>query len=384
MKQEMITYLSTIKNDIFNLSKYLYENPESSFNEHKAYNYIVEILKKNHFSVTDHYLKIPTAFMAQYGKGHPKICFFCEYDALENSGHLVGHNLISAASIAAGLALSKVINKTGGSVIILGCPGEFIGSAKITMAKQGTFNDIDAALMIHPDIYTAESGTSNAVLPLKITYTGKDELSYRKVSGYSSLDACIFTFNALTLLSKGFEEGCSIDGVIVQGGSSPHMMPSKTESKFYIRTPKMAQAECIERTIKELVKTTSSLMDISSDVCLYEMPYDELITNRTLSRLFSHNLKESGIIDVDKPKDTASGLSIGTISHIIPCIHPYINIVDDSNIKYSSNEFAAATISDLAQDRIMKAAQALAQTGFDLITNENLLKEARLELCKDV
>lgn len=384
MKQEIITYLSTIKEDIFNLSKYLYDNPEPSFNEFKAYNYIIQMLKKNSFNITEHYLQIPTAFMAEYGKGHPKICFFCEYDAVENSGHIVGHNLISSAAIAAGLALSKIVDKTGGTVILLGCPGEFIGGAKVTMAKQGTFNDIDAALMIHPDTVTAESGTSNAILPLKITYKGENGLAYRRSSGYSSLDACIFTFNAITLLSKGFNEGCSIDGVIFQGGSSPSILPSETESKFYIRTPKMSQAECIEKKIRELIKTTSNIMGICSEVCLYELPYEELITNSTLSRLFAHNLKESGVIEIEKPKNTVSGLSIGTVSHLIPCIHPFVSIIEDTTISYSSPEFAKATISPFAQDRIMKSAQALAITGFDLIDNENLLQEAKMELCKNM
>ncbi len=379
MKQKIVTYLSTIKEEVLNLSKYLYENPEESFNEYKSCNYIVHMLKENGFQVIEHYLDMQTAFYAQYGTGHPKICYICEYDAVKNSGHIVGHNLISAMSIAASLSLAKVVPEVGGSVIVIGCPGEFLSSSKVTMAKQGTFNDMDVVLMSHPDVITAESGSSMAIIPIKINYKSNCGFTYRNKKDYTALDACLFTFNTLSLLSKGFPEGSTIDGVILKGGDSPYLLPSETESKFYIRSPKMSIACEIEKKIRELVKTTGYLMDINYNVCLYELPYDQLIPNKTLSRIFSHNLKESGIIGIDKPKNTNSGLSLGTISHVVPCIHPYISICEDKDIKYSSKEFAEATISYYAQDRIIKTAQALALTGLDLIENQPLLNQVKNE-----
>lgn len=379
MKQEIVTHLSMLKDEIFDLSKYLYENPEKSFQEYKACNYIVNMLKKNNFKVTENYLEIPTAFYAQYGTGHPKICYLCEYDAIDKEGHIVGHNLISAISLGAAISLSKVVPKINGSVIVIGCPGEFLGSSKVTMTKQGTFNDIDVVLMAHPDVITAESGSSMAIVPIKITYKSKEGFAYRKSKGHSALDACLFTFNTLELLSKGFEEDTSIDGVILRGGSSPYLLPSETESKFYIRAPKMNAACNIEKKLRELVKITSSIMEIESDICLYELPYDELVPNKVLSRIFSHNLKESGIIEIGPPKDTNSGLSLGTVSQVVPCIHPYISITEDNKVPYSSSEFAKATVSDFAQDRVMKTAQALALTGFDLSENESLLSQVKTE-----
>lgn len=384
MKQELVTYLSTIKEEIFNLSKFLYYNPEVSFSEHKACDYIVKMLKDHDFKVQENYLQISTAFYAQRGSGHPKICFFCEYDAMLESGHISGHNLVSSISLAAGISLGKIISKVGGSVIILGCPGEFIGGAKVTMAKQGSFDDIDVALMVHPDIVTAENGTSMAILPLSITYKSKEGISYRKVKYYSALDASIFTFNALGMLKNGFEDGCSIDSILIKGGSTPYFFPSFSETRFYIRAPKMKQAEEIENKIKELIKTTASLMEVEYETSLYELPYEELIPNKVLSRIFIHNLKESGLINIQGIKDTISGLSIGTVSHLIPCIHPYINISENSEVAYPSKEFAAATISQYALDKVMKAAQALALTGLDLIEKKELLNEVKEDFKKSL
>lgn len=379
MKHEILTTLSAIKEDILNLSRYLYENPEESFHEYKAHDYITNILKINNFDVTEHYLDIETAFYAQYGTGHPKICYICEYDAVNTSGHIVGHNLISAMSLGAAISLSKSLPKDKGSIIVIGCPGEFLSSSKVTMAKQGVFNDIDIVLMAHPDVITAESGSSMAIVPIKISYKSKQEFTYRRSGSYSALDACLFTFNTLNLLVKGFEDNSTIDGVILKGGNSPYLLPSDTESKFYIRSSKMETACKLEKKIRELVKTTSNLMEIDSEICLYELPYDELVPNSILSRIFSHNLKECGIIDIAPPKDTNSGLSLGTVSHIVPCIHPYISITEDKNLQYSSPEFALATTSYFAQDRVVKTAHALALTGLDLIENSSLLNQIKIE-----
>ncbi|ETJ24981.1 Amidohydrolase, partial [human gut metagenome] len=76
----------------------------------------------------------------------------------------------------------------------------------------------------------------------------------------------------------------------------------------------------------------------------------ELITNRTLNRLFSHNLKENGIIHINPPKDIYAGLSIGDVSHTVPSIHPYISVLseENQNIKYGSLEFAQNTTSEFA------------------------------------
>lgn len=380
MKQEVIGYLESIKEEIFKISSYLYNNPEESFKEHSSCEYLCNIYEKFGFKVKRNIMSMPTAFSAEIGSGHPKICFICEYDAVKDLGHVTGHNLLSAISTGAALGLSKVIAKVGGSIIVLGCPGEFLGGSKVTMAKQGLFEDIDATLVAHPDIITAESGTSMALIPLKINYKSEGGLSYRRKGTYSALDACMLTFNSLNVLSKGFGPACSIDGVIVQGGKDPHLLPNEAESKFYIRATKMHYAESIEYKIRSLSKCLGEVMDINTECSIYEIPHDELITNSTLSRLFSHNLKEAGIIDIEGPKDTYSGLSLGTVSHLIPCIHPYISIVQDNSIKYSSKEFALATISDFAKNIALKTSHALAFTAIDIIQKETLLHECREEL----
>ncbi|EOU1993343.1 M20 family peptidase [Clostridium perfringens] len=378
MRQEVISYLSTEKEALFNLCKFLHDNPEDSYKEYDACKYICNFLRDRDFDVREKFLDLDTAFYAKKGNGYPKICFLCEYDAIKSKGgHITGHNLLTTISITSALGLSKVIEKSGGTVILIGCPGEYLGGTKSTYVRQGIFDDIDVVLTAHPDIVTSESGTSKAIIPLKVTFKGHDGLSFLDFDSFTSLDGTMLTFNVINALSKGFCKKANIHTILSQGGVTPLLRPVESEGKLYIRAESTKTAKCIENKIRNLVTCISDTMNLESCVELYEPPNEELLSNQVLNRLYSHNLKENGIINIGKPRDIDAGLSLGTVSHKVPCIHPYINIVDNVNIDYGTKEFADATISSFAQEQALSASYALISTALDLIESDFLLSEVK-------
>ncbi|PWW83966.1 amidohydrolase [Clostridium perfringens] len=378
MRQEVISYLSTEKEALFNLCKFLHDNPEDSYKEYDACKYICNFLRDRDFDVREKFLDLDTAFYAKKGNGYPKICFLCEYDAIKSKGgHITGHNLLTTISITSALGLSKVIEKSGGTVILIGCPGEYLGGTKSTYVRQGIFDDIDVVLTTHPDIITSESGTSKAIIPLKVTFKGHDGLSFLDFDSFTSLDGTMLTFNVINALSKGFCKKANIHTILSQGGVTPLLRPVESEGKLYIRAESTKTAKCIENKMRNLIACISDTMNLESCVELYEPPNEELLSNQVLNRLYSHNLKENGIINIGKPRDIDAGLSLGTVSHKVPCIHPYINIVDNVNIDYGTKEFADATISSFAQEQALSASYALISTALDLIESDFLLSEVK-------
>ena len=378
MRQEVISYLSTEKEALFNLCKFLHDNPEDSYKEYDACKYICNFLRDRDFDVREKFLDLDTAFYAKKGNGYPKICFLCEYDAIKSKGgHITGHNLLTTISITSALGLSKVIEKSGGTVILIGCPGEYLGGTKSTYVRQGIFDDIDVVLTTHPDIITSESGTSKAIIPLKVTFKGHDGLSFLDFDSFTSLDGTMLTFNVINALSKGFCKKANIHTILSQGVVTPLLRPVESEGKLYIRAESTKTAKCIENKIRNLIACISDTMNLESCVELYEPPNEELLSNQVLNRLYSHNLKENGIINIGKPRDIDAGLSLGTVSHKVPCIHPYINIVDNVNIDYGTKEFADATISSFAQEQALSASYALISTALDLIESDFLLSEVK-------
>ncbi len=373
MKQEIISYLHTMKDVLYNLSRYQYENPEESFHEFMAYYYIMEILKDNDFNITEHYMEIKTAFCAQYGTGHPKICFICKYNA-EKKGHTKGTNLISAISLGAALSLSKVVDKSGGSVIILGCPDD----SAVTMAKLKAFEDIDALFMAEPYTFTSASGTSTAVLPVNIIFTAAD----CGKNNISLIDICSITTESVKLSMMDFSRQCSVDRLDISENPSCSCRPANFNVKFLLKSLSMETACSVQCRLKELISSICSALKTDVDFKMHQLPFDELIPNDTLSRIFSHNLKESGIVNIGSPVHLYSGSDIGAASWSVPCINPFVSIVEDPSINFDTEEFASATITPFAQDTVLKTAQALAFTGLDLIESEELLKEAKEDLEK--
>lgn len=382
MKQEMISYIEKYAEALKDLNKFLYDNPEKSYNEFNSYNYICNFLRKHNFKVDENFLELKTSFYASKGNGSPRICFLCEYDAIPNEGHITGHNLLTTTSVAAALALSSILEKIGGSVVIIGCPGEYLGGTKSIMVKQGIFEEIDIVLVAHPDVVTSESGSSSAIIPLSIKFIGNSGLSFLNKGSYTSLDGILLSFNILNSLLKGFPEDVEVNSILSKGGFTPLLLPIESEAKFYIRASEMDIARIVENKLREIAIYVSKLIRVQNSISLYEPENEELITNRSLNRLFSHNLKETGIINIDGPRDIYSGLSLGIVSKYAPCIQPFFSIIEDTSIKYGTKDFAKATISDYAFKESMKAALALAFTGYDIISKENLLSEVKSEFYK--
>ena len=126
--------------------KTLYKNPETGFQEYETQKVLVKYLKDAGFDVKSSVV-IDTDFVAEYksGKEGPTIAYMCEYDALPEVGHGCGHNLIAGIGIAAGEALKSVVDEIGGTVRVVGTPGEENFGGKVKMSEAGVFDDVDAA-----------------------------------------------------------------------------------------------------------------------------------------------------------------------------------------------------------------------------------------------
>lgn len=194
----------------------------------------------------------------------------------------------------------------------------------------------------------------------------------------------MLTFNILNFLLKGFPKDVEVNYILSKGGYTPLLTPLESEAKFYIRAKEFEMAELAENKLREIVRYVSNLTHIPNKISLYESYNEELVTNKTLSRIFTHNLKENGIINIGSPIDVYAGLSIGAVSKKVPTIHPYISIKDDENIKYGSTDFADCTISEYGFEQIHKACASLACTALDLIEREDLLQEIKQEFYNGV
>ena len=162
-KQDIIQWLEEHQPTFHKIADDHWENPEIALKEFRAAKLEAETLESQGFRITWGSGGLKTAFIAEWGSGKPVIGFLGEYDALLNLsqklvphqealisgglGHGCGHNLLGVGALAATAAVKTWLqeNKKSGTVRYYGCPAEEILAGKVYMARDGAFDDLDAA-----------------------------------------------------------------------------------------------------------------------------------------------------------------------------------------------------------------------------------------------
>ena len=382
MKEKVIKAIDEYKNDFYTISQYIGNNPELGNEEFKASKVLIEELRKHDFKVVTGVVNQPTAFEAVFdsGKPGPSIGYMSEYDALPEVGHACGHNLIGTMGIAAGIALSKVVNETGGRVYVYGTPAEETRGAKVTMADEGLLDHLDAAIMAHPSSGYVRSGSSLAMDAIQFEFYGRSShAAAAPEEGINALDAVIQTFNSINALRQHVTSDVRIHGIISEGGKAANVVPDYAVAQFYVRANKRVALNDVVEKVTACAKGAALATGARVEVSNYEYSYDDMITNETLSDSFTRNLIEAGVNpDVIKVKFGSGSLDMGNVSHRTPSIHPFIKI-SDKPITAHTHEFREAALSEEGFEGMLIGAKTMAMTGVDLLRDKKLLEEIKQE-----
>lgn len=382
---ELLKKLSTKYDEIFmdlkTLNEYIYANPELGRKEFKASEAHKNLLKKYGFSVTDNYIGIETAYLAEYnsGKPGPKIAYLAEYDALPEIGHGCGHNALGTASIGAGILLKEFADEFGGTVFVYGTPAEETFGAKVDMAAAGCFDGIDAAMLSHPTGKNHErSGTSQAMQALRFTFRGKTaHAAGDPYNGINALDGVIQFFNSVNALRQQTKDSARIHGIISNGGQAANIIPDLAAADFYVREAVTKDMFALSERVINCAKGAALATGTTVEIENYEYTFKHLATNETLSEAYVKNLNLQGIEDVPVSKPTGS-TDCGDVSHHCPVIHSYFPI-SKCELTGHSVEFAEASISEEAYKGMKEAVLALTMTGRDILSDKELLDKIKAE-----
>src|SRR6202020_1764471 len=136
--------------DLVELSHAIHAEPELEFQEYRSCAKTQALVAERGFEVTAAAGGLDTAFRADFGSGPLVVGICAEYDALPGIGHACGHNIIASSAVGTALALAEVADELGLTVALIGTPAEEAGGGKALLLEAGTFDDIAAAVMLHP------------------------------------------------------------------------------------------------------------------------------------------------------------------------------------------------------------------------------------------
>lgn len=372
------------KDTYISVSHQIHDRPEIGNEEFFASATLSKLLEDAGFTVERGVAGHETAFLARKSstKSGPVIGFLAEYDALPGIGHACGHNIIGTSSVAAAIALSQVIEETGGEVVVLGTPAEEggpNGSAKGSFVKHGLVQDLDIALMAHPSGETRLTGPTLAVDPLDFEFIGKPaHAAASPEEGINALDAVIQLFNGVNALRQHVKDDVRIHGIITHGGDAPNIVPEYAKARFFIRASTRESLNQVSQMVQNIAKGAALATGAKLNILEFQNKVDNIQLNRFLDYVFKDVIESLGEKVELSEKNGLGSSDVGNVSQVVPTIHPYIKIGPDTLVAHTE-EFKQAAKSPKGDKALILGAKALALTGLRVLTDASILQAVKSE-----
>ncbi len=437
--------LSTVAKDIW-------DHPQIALQETYASELLARELEADGFSIEWGAGGMSTAFVATWGSGDPIIGFLGEYDALPGlsqtvsaereaidpggPGHGCGHNLYGTACMGSVMALKRAMERdgVGGTIRYYGCPAEEQVVGKVLMARDGAFDDLDAAITWHPgSTNLVWNGSSLALNSFKVNFHGvASHAAAAPHLGRSALDGVMLMDVGMNYLREHVISEARIHSVVTSGGEAPNVVPAFAQIWYYIRAPEREQVDAMYERVLDIAKGAALMTGTTHDIEFIAGCYD-VLPNNTISDLMLKNMQAvddlaftaeerrfarqlqatfpdkavQGAFDrmqKSTQKDTISesienplwtqvlphadaGLpvegstDVGDVSWITPtgqittCCWPL-------GTPAHSWQMVASSGSSIGSKGMLFAAKAMAMTGLDLLRNPDLLEKAGAEFAE--
>jgi len=367
--------IEAARSELVELSEDLHAHPELSFEERRSAGLVADLLAQHGFEVAHGIAGMPTAFDARYGSGRLHLSFMAEYDALPEVGHACGHNLIAAIAVGAGLGLKAVADELDVTVSVLGTPAEEAGGGKVVMIDHGVFDDVHAAMMVHPWSFDRLESACLAVDQFEVTYTGKTaHASAAPEQGRNAADAMVIAQVAIGQLRQQLAPGDQVHGIVVQGGAAANIIPDHVVGRFMCRSRTIEGLGLLRPRIDRCFE--AGALAAECDLAMTEMgpSYSHLSQDRELLALFRRHAEERGRTfdaDDDGVAQPTYSTDMANVSLVVPSIHPLLGLETHGAVNHQP-EFTAACVGASAESVLLDGAVALCLTAIDAAADASL------------
>jgi aminobenzoyl-glutamate utilization protein B len=258
LKQEAVADVEARRDFTQQMVDSIFSFGELGFQEIETNRYLIDILKKNGFTVQEGIAGIPTAFMATWGSGRPVIALGSDIDGIPQAsqkpgvayhdplipgapGHGEGHNSGQAVNITAALAVKKIMEreKLSGTLKIWPGTAEELVGTKAYFIREGFFKDVDVALFTHVGRNLSVSwGTGGGTGLVSVAYSFVGETAHSAGApwrGKSALDAVELMNVGWNFRREHLRLQHRSHYVIRDGGDQPNVVPRTATVWYYFR-----------------------------------------------------------------------------------------------------------------------------------------------------
>ncbi|KAH7961776.1 hypothetical protein HPB52_012045 [Rhipicephalus sanguineus] len=387
------------------VGRFLWENPEIRFEEHKAHDTLCNFLEGEGFDVRRHYF-LETAFRAEYGEGSPVVAFLCEYDALPGLGHACGHNLIAESAITAAVAAKELIFRRNelsdapvkGKIVVLGTPAEEGGMGKELLLRAGAMDDVDAALMAHPENRSVLRMRLSSRSGLTMVFDSVDVPDSEQQP--SAMDAAVLAYSNMTLLRARMDPDSRIHGILsTETTASFNVRRSRLDMN--VRSPSTERVLQMRRDVEACAEAAAKATGYTTQIDITRRrsptkcctpvarnpcssppgPFVVCLLSETVrdgeEEASRREPSHTRTPFADGPMTTGATSDAGNVSQRLPTIHPVYGI--ESTGFNHTTEFCRVAGTRKAQETALLIGKMLALTAFDLLCDPHLLECVKKE-----
>lgn len=236
----------------------------------------------------------------------PVLCIFAAVFAvgcfLAGLSKNLGVYVIGAVCVGAAIAIKRFLEtqKCPGTVILFGCPGEEGGSGKAFMARDGVFDELDAALCWHPDENTGvRVQTSLANCQVLYKFNGKAAHAGAEPHlGRSALDAVELMDVGANYLREHMIDQARVHYAITDaGGFSPNVVQPHAEVLYLIRAPRSAQVKELYERVNDIARGAALMTGTTVEIDFVKACSDTIL-NDTLQRVLYEKMAQIGVPEI--------------------------------------------------------------------------------------
>jgi amidohydrolase len=352
--------------DLVELSHAIHAEPELAFAEHRSCAKTQTLVAQRGFEMTPAAGGLDTAFRADFGGGPLVVGICAEYDALPGIGHACGHNIIAAAAVGTALALAEVADDLGLRVALIGTPAEEAGGGKALLLQAGVFDDVAAAVMLHPGGSTDIAATrSLAMAEVTVHYRGRE--SHAAVAphmGVNAADAVTVAQVAIGLLRQQLAPGQLVHGIVTDGGQAVNVIPGQATLLYAMRAIESDSLRELQGRMFSCFAAGALATGCEYDIDDSAPVYAELKPDPWLADVCREEMRRLGREPVAAEIEATlpmGSTDMGNVTQMLPGIHPVIGI-DAGGATVHQPAFTAAAAGPSADNAVVEGAIMLART----------------------
>lgn len=212
-------------------------------------------------------------------------------------GHGCGHNLLGVGSLGGAIALKQemIARKLPGTIKYFGCPAEENLSGKAFMARDGVFDGCDACLTWHAgSLNRVRNSSSLANNAINVTFYGRTaHAAGDPYNGRSALDAVQLANLGVEFLREHMPPAARVHYVITNGGLMPNVVPAEAKVWYLIRAPRREHVDELYERVLDCVYGAARMTGTEAKIELIKAIYN-VLNNSVLEKVLDRAMNNVG------------------------------------------------------------------------------------------